>query len=74
MLKIIINSKIVGSKLNNFNLSKISSKNFRDYRNEGRYYADNRYAAPGLSPSPYKPQFSLTEEEKESITFIFNFQ
>lgn len=52
------------SSLKNFNLFKsLALKNFRDYRNSTNYFRDYRYKS-GDKPSPYSPQFTLTEAEK----------
>ena len=45
------------------NLFKISARNFRDWRKDDLTFTDDRYWG-GKIPSPYKPQFTLTEEEK----------
>ena len=51
----------------------LSIKNFRDYRSEASYFRDYRYKS-GNKPSPYQPQFSLTEQEREGkIKRILNF-
>jgi len=55
--------KITSSR--NFNLFKsLALKNFRDYRNNSSYFRDYRYKN-GDKPSPYSPQFTLTEAEIE---------
>jgi len=51
--------------LRNLNLFRsLSIKNFRDYRNDMGYFRDYRYKN-GDKPSPYTPQFTLTETERE---------
>ena len=62
----ILKSKNLNStiKLNNKFTKILSVKNFRDYRTEENYYRDYRYKS-GNKPSPYQPQFSLTEQERE---------
>ena len=51
-------------KTSNNILKKLSLKNFRDYRNEVVYFRDYRYKS-GEKNSPYVPQFTLTEVERE---------
>jgi hypothetical protein len=63
-------SHILSANLNNSITNKfakiLSIKNFRDYRTESTstYFRDYRYKS-GNKPSPYQPQFSLTEQERE---------
>lgn len=58
------------SSTRNFNLFKsLALKNFRDYRNTTTYFRDYRYKN-GDKKSPYAPQFTLTETEREGRTFI----
>lgn len=51
-------------KTSNNILKNLSLKNFRDYRNEVVYFRDYRYKS-GDKNSPYVPQFTLTEAERE---------
>jgi len=55
----------ISNIIRKFNLFKsLSLKNFRDYRNSEVYHRDYRYKN-GDKPSPYSPQFTLTEAERE---------
>jgi len=40
-----------------------SSKGFRNFRDDIMYFPDHRIAT-GRTVNPYKPQFTLTEEER----------
>jgi hypothetical protein len=46
------------------NLLKISFRSFRKFGFDRYDYPDNR-TRTGLEVSPYRPQFTLTEEEKK---------